>query len=193
MVVKQCPWLGSWGFQSRMKCYQALLALDLKLTCIKYYILILKRTANRLRKIYNPIDDKISNKSIDSPIYCWQKSHLTTFLEAIWQCLNLGWASFMAQTVKNLPSTQETRVRSLVGKIPWKREWQPSPVFLPRDFHGQRSLVGYSPWGCEELDMTEWLTHKLTMFHLSVKNPPCNARDTSSIPGPGRLHMLWSH
>ena len=34
-----------------------------------------------------------------------------------------------------------------VGKIPWRRKWQPTPVFLPRKFHGQRSLVGYSPWG----------------------------------------------
>ena len=34
-----------------------------------------------------------------------------------------------------------------VGKIPWKRKWQPTPVLLPRKFHGWRSLVGYSPWG----------------------------------------------
>ena len=34
-----------------------------------------------------------------------------------------------------------------VGKIPWRREWQPTPVFLPGEFHGQRSLVGYHPWG----------------------------------------------
>ena len=39
-----------------------------------------------------------------------------------------------------------------VGKIPWKREWQPTLVLLPGEFHGQRSLVGYSPWGREELD-----------------------------------------
>ena len=37
-----------------------------------------------------------------------------------------------------------------VGKIPWSRNWQPTPVFLPGKFHGQRSLVGYSPWGCGE-------------------------------------------
>jgi len=35
-----------------------------------------------------------------------------------------------------------------VGKIPWGREWLPIPVFLPGELHGQRSLVGYSPWGC---------------------------------------------
>ena len=42
-----------------------------------------------------------------------------------------------------------------VGKIPWSRAWQPTPVFLPGESHGQRSLVGYSPWGCRELDAAE--------------------------------------
>ena len=42
-----------------------------------------------------------------------------------------------------------------VGKTPWRRKWQPSQVFLPGEFHRQRSVTGYSPRGCEELDMTE--------------------------------------
>ena len=42
-----------------------------------------------------------------------------------------------------------------VGKSPWRRKWQPTPVFLPGESHGQRNLVGYSPWGCKESDMTE--------------------------------------
>ena len=46
-----------------------------------------------------------------------------------------------------------------VWKIPWRGPWQPTPVFLPGESHGQRSLVGYSPWGGKELDMTERLTH----------------------------------
>ena len=45
-----------------------------------------------------------------------------------------------------------------MGKILWRREWQPTPVFLPGEFHGQRSLKGYSPWGDKESNMTEWLT-----------------------------------
>ena len=40
------------------------------------------------------------------------------------------------------------------GKIPWRRAWQPTPVFLPGEFYGQRSLVGYSPWGRKESDIT---------------------------------------
>ena len=44
-----------------------------------------------------------------------------------------------------------------IGKIPWRKAWQPTPVFLPWTFHGQRSLGGYSPWDCKELDTTEKL------------------------------------
>ena len=50
---------------------------------------------------------------------------------------------------------QETRVPSLGLEIPWRREWQPILVFLPRESQGQRSLAGYSPWGHKESDMTE--------------------------------------
>ena len=42
-----------------------------------------------------------------------------------------------------------------VRKIPWRRKRQPTPVFLLRESHGQRSLAGYSPWGCKESDTTE--------------------------------------
>ena len=62
--------------------------------------------------------------------------------------------------VKILLILQGVRVHSLVGKIPWKRKWQPTPVFLPGESHGQRSLVGYNSWGLKELDTTEQLTQK---------------------------------
>ena len=42
-----------------------------------------------------------------------------------------------------------------VGKIPWRRKWQPAPVFLPGESHGPRSLVGYCPWDHKESDTTE--------------------------------------
>ena len=54
--------------------------------------------------------------------------------------------SLMAQLVKNLPAMWETWVRSLGQENPLERGWQPSPVFLPEEFHGQRSLAGYSSW-----------------------------------------------
>ena len=45
----------------------------------------------------------------------------------------------------------------LLFQPPWSRKWQPLPVFLPGEFHGQRILVGYSPWGRKELETTEWI------------------------------------
>ena len=50
---------------------------------------------------------------------------------------------------------QETGFDPWAGKIPWRREWLPTPVFLPGEFHGEVSLVGYSPWGRKESDMTD--------------------------------------
>ena len=47
-----------------------------------------------------------------------------------------------------------------VGKIPWRRAWQPTPVFMPGESRGQRSLAGYSPWGHKESDTTYWLNNK---------------------------------
>ena len=60
-----------------------------------------------------------------------------------------------AQTVKNLPAMQETWVQSLGGEDRWRRERLPTLGFLPGEFHGQRSLVDCSPWGCEGSDTTE--------------------------------------
>ena len=54
---------------------------------------------------------------------------------------------------------QETWFNPWVGKIPWRRKWQATPVFLTEESHGQRGWVGYSPWGHKELDMTEQLNH----------------------------------
>ena len=55
-----------------------------------------------------------------------------------------------------------------VGKIPWRREWQSTPIFLPEESHGQGSLVGYSPWCRKELDMTEQLSrHAGTQQHIA--------------------------
>ena len=81
-----------------------------------------------------------------------------------------------------------------VGKIPWRREWLPTPVFLTGEFHEHKSLVGYSPWGCKESYMTE----RLTLAYLS--NPsmftePCFigekwGRSCGSDPWVGKI--TWS-
>ena len=67
-------------------------------------------------------------------------------------------ASLVPHTVKNLPVMQETGFDPWVEKILWRKEWLPTAVFLPGEFHGKRSLVGCSPRGCSELDMTECVT-----------------------------------
>ena len=61
----------------------------------------------------------------------------------------------VAQMIKNLPTMQETQVDPWDRKIPWRRAWQPTPVFLPEKSHEQRNLVGYSQWGHKESDMTK--------------------------------------
>ena len=73
--------------------------------------------------------------------------------------------SFFLSCIKRFPGGSEVKVSasnagdpglipgfdSWVGKIPWRRKWQPPPVFLPGKSRGQRSLVGYSPWGCKRV------------------------------------------
>ena len=59
----------------------------------------------------------------------------------------------------SLPSDSPEKCNPWVGKIPWRRKWQPTPVLLPRKSHGQRSLAGYSSLGHKELDTTKQLIH----------------------------------
>ena len=68
----------------------------------------------------------------------------------------------------------------LIRKIPWKRKWQPTPVFLLGKFHGHRSLAGYSPQGHKECDMTEWLS-----THAYIHTSCTHGRN------PGKL-TLWN-
>ena len=69
------------------------------------------------------------------------------------------WASQVVLVVKNLPANAgnpgDLGLIPGSGKIPWRREWQPTPVFLPGESPGQRILAGYSPWGCKESGTTE--------------------------------------
>ena len=80
---------------------------------------------------------------------------------------------------------QETRVQSRVWEDLWRKKWQPTPVFLPGEFQGQRSLVGYSPWGCKESDTTEWLTPSLSIHVYlqicAIYTCICNCIDTLHI------------
>ena len=73
-------------------------------------------------------------------------------------------ASLLAQMVKNPPAMQETWVQSMGWEDPL--DFLPTPIFLPGESHGQRSLVGYSPCGGKQSDMTE----QLTLSYLSQGN-----------------------
>ena len=72
--------------------------------------------------------------------------------------------------VKNLPATQG--FDPWIGKMPWRREWSPSPVFLPGESHRQWSLAGYSAWVCEESDTTDQLSvHAQHLTRCLMKGP----------------------
>ena len=109
---------------------------------------------------------------------------------------------------------QETWVGSAgrSKKIAWRREWQPAPVFLPGTSHGQRSLVGCSPWGHKESDTTKCINSNsnnkddYSLQYLLIEGFPCdsegkvsacNAGDLGLIPGSGRSpgegnsNLLW--
>ena len=82
--------------------------------------------------------------------------------------LNSVVASQLGWNLVSYISVSSLSLKGFVKVNPWRKEWLLSPVFLPREFHWQRSLVGYSPWCCKESDMTEWL--ELTSYFLSFFN-----------------------
>ena len=104
----------------------------------------------------------------------------------------IAWASQVVPLVKNTSADAGDKrpgFNPWVWNIPWRKAWQPTPVFLLQESHGQRSLAGYSPWGCKETDTTEATTyHAHSQLHscsslgtllnlLSIKSEP-----TASIP-----------
>ena len=74
-------------------------------------------------------------------------------------------ASLVAQKVKICLQCRP-ELNPWVSQIPWRKEWLPTPVFLPGEFHGQTSLAGYSPQGLKESDMTERLTPTHSTFQM---------------------------
>ena len=73
-----------------------------------------------------------------------------------------SWASLVAQTVKKVPVIRKLGFSPWVWKIPWRRECLPTAAFWPGEFHGQRSLAGYSTWGHKESDMMATFTFTRT-------------------------------
>ena len=82
------------------------------------------------------------------------------YLFIVCVCYKVCTASQVALVIKNLPASargtgRRLRFNTWVGKIPWRRKWQPTPVFLSEKSHGQRSLPGYSPWSRKKSDTIE--------------------------------------
>ena len=81
-----------------------------------------------------------------------------------------------------------------LGKSPWRREQQPTPVFLPGESHGQRSLAGYSPWGHKELDTAEQLTcthtHTHTHTHKELETLSLQGTTVAFFGGLLRKHLF---
>ena len=97
---------------------------------------------------------------LDSSLKIWSSSFFYCL-----EYLDFSQSFLVAHTVKNLPTVQEMQFDPWVRKITWRREWQSTPVILPGEFRGQRSLAGYSPWGHKQSDMTESHTHTHTHTH----------------------------
>ena len=84
----------------------------------------------------------------------------------------------MAQMVKNLPAMQETWVQSLGQEDPLEKEMATHSSILPGEFHGQRSLVGYSPWGHKESNMAGRL---IDLTCLTLQSHPNNSLSYQQI------------
>ena len=76
-----------------------------------------------------------------------------------------------SSTVTTLPLPPLTYEQNNILKVNWRRAWQPTPVFLSGESHGQRSLTGYSPWSCTESDMTEVTKHNSLKKEKRKKKP----------------------
>ena len=101
-----------------------------------------------------------------NPMVCFFLSFFLFFffLMICWTfCFQIG-DSLVARTAKHLPAVRETWVRCPGREDSLERKWQPTPVLLPRKFHGWKSLVGYIPWGGKESDTTERLFTSLHQF-----------------------------
>ena len=137
-----------------------------------------------------------------------QESGLTQIIPLI--CPSAIWGFLLARMLKNLPAVQETQFQPLGPDDPLEKRMVPTPGFLPGEFHGQRSLVGYHPWGRRESDTVERLT--LSLFMLSAiwatllfSRPGClttgsdcslvaarwQAFSPSWAPSPSRHHRWW--
>ena len=122
-------------------------------TAIRQWKLLSLKNRNKDRKKYHPFSHELVSVDL-------LNTYFSEYL--LWPQLNedLGLPRWLR--IKESVGQGRTHRRlgfdPWEGKVPWRRKGQPTPVFLPGKFHGQRSLVGHSPWGYKESDTTEWLS-----------------------------------
>ena len=85
-------------------------------------------------------------------------------------------------------SRWRTHLQCRIGKITWRRAWKATPVFLLGEFHGQRSLLGYSPQGRKELDKTEVTDHARTQYYFSAHIS--NSIDFFTVPCQATMDLM---
>ena len=113
--------------------------------------------------------------------------HHPTFKKQLWErrSTHSGGGGFPGGSVVKSPCQDKRHgFDPWVGKIPWSRKWQPAPVFLPEEFHGQRSLVACNPWGCKD-------TTEHTQWRSLVHRAQPERRVPSFLLVEGSLATLW--
>ena len=118
---------------------------------------------------------KVKGKSLSHVDSSWPHGRQPTRLLHPWdfpgkstgvgcQCLLIYILLGLSRWLDSKESTCQCRsckLDMLVRKIPWRRKWKPTPIFLPGKSHRQKILVGYSPWGCKKPDTIEWLNNNI--------------------------------
>ena len=118
------------------------------------------------------------------PVWIWFSNFFTV---GMWEILiavspGLPWWLCSKESTCNAGDAGDLGVIPWVGKIPWRRKWQPTSVFLPGKSHGERGQVDRSPWGHKESDTTEWLS---THTHTPVSGW------SDSLPHPHPFRSAW--
>ena len=114
-----------------------------------------------------PASHSFANRLCDQPFRFWHLVNEKLYLSVVFLFyIYLLWT--IGSGGKEVTVMQETGFDSWVGKIPWRSEWLPTPVVFPGEFHGQRSLMGYSPWVAKSWTWLMWAS----LVAKPVKNPP---------------------